>query len=105
MKTSIGTSHFTKMQIDTGDSEHVSQKPYLIATKYYDWVKSELNKLFDAWVIHSSHSTWSAPIIVVSKGVGGKCLVINYRTLNKVTWKFVWPMPRVEHNLFKAEWC
>ena len=30
------------------------------------------------------------------KGDGAKCLVIDYRALNKVTQKFVWPMPRVE---------
>ena len=33
---------------------------------------------------------------MVPKGDGGKCLVINYRALNKVTRKFTWPMPKVE---------
>ena len=60
-----------------------------ITMKHYDWVRSEINKLLDAQVIHSSYSSWSAPIIVVPKGDGGKHLVINYRVLNKVTWKFV----------------
>ena len=36
------------------------------------------------------------PIIVVPKGDRGKCLVIDYRALNKVTRKFTWPMPKVE---------
>ena len=30
------------------------------------------------------------------KDDGGKCLVIDYRALNKVTRKFTWPMPKVE---------
>ena len=30
------------------------------------------------------------------KGDGGKCLVIDDRALNKVTWKFVWPILRVK---------
>ena len=30
------------------------------------------------------------------KGNGGKCLVIDYRALNKVTRKFTWPMLREE---------
>ena len=81
---SIWTSHLTKMQIDTGDSEPVSEKPYPIAIKHCDWVQSEINKLLDAWVICSNHSSWSEPIIVVPKGDGGKYLVINYRALNKV---------------------
>ena len=64
--------------------------------KHYNWVKNEIEKLLAAKVIHSSHSSWSAPIIVVPKGDGGKCLVIDYRALNKVTRKFTWPMPKVE---------
>ena len=42
-----------------------------------------------------------ASIIVVPKGDGGKCLVIDDRALNKVTQKFVWPMPRIEDILSK----
>ena len=84
------------MQIDAGNSEPVSQRPYPIAMKHYGWVRSEINKLLDAKVICSSHSSWSAPSIVVPKGDGRKCLVINYRALNKLTQKFMWPMPRVE---------
>ena len=33
---------------------------------------------------------------MVPKGDRGKCLVIDYRALNKVTRKFPWPMPKVE---------
>ena len=84
------------MTIDTGTSEPVSQKPYPIAMKHYQWVKDEIEKLLAAKVIHTSQSSWSAPIIVVPKGDGGKCLVIDYRALNKVTRKFTWPMLKVE---------
>ena len=92
----IGTTPLTQMSIDTGDSDPVSQKPYPVAMKHYNWVKEEINKLLEAGVIRNSHSSWSAPIIVVPKGDGGKCLVIDYRALNKVMRKFIWPMPKVE---------
>ena len=85
----IGTTPFTQMSINTGDSDPVSQKPYPIAMKHYNWVKEEIDKLLEAGVIRNSHSSWSAPIIVVPKGDGGKHLVIDYRALNKVTRKFV----------------
>ena len=84
------------MTINTGDSEPVSQKPYPIVMKNYQWVKDEIEKLLTAKVICSSRSSWSAPIIVVPKGDSGKQLVIDYRALNKVTRKFTWPMPKVE---------
>ena len=95
-KTSIGTTSLTEMTIDTGTSEPVSQKPYPIGMKNYQWVKDEIEKLLMAKVISSSRSSWSVPIIVVPKGDGGKQLVINYRALNKVTRKLTWLMPKVE---------
>ena len=95
-ETTIGTTPLTQMSIDTGDSDPISQKPYPIAMKHYQWVKEEIDKLLEARVIRNSHSSWSSPIIVVPKGDGGKHLVIDYRALNKVTRKFVWPMPKVE---------
>ena len=58
--------------------------------------KDEIEKLLAANVICTSCSSWSAPIILVPKGDGGKHLVIGYRNLNKVTRKFTWPMPKVE---------
>ena len=84
------------MTIDTGTSESVSQKPYPTSRKHYQCMKDEIEKLLTAKVIYTSCSRWSAPIIVVPKGDGGKCLVIDYRALNKVTRKFTWPMPKVE---------
>ena len=95
-ETSIGTTPLMSMTIDTGTTDPVLQKPYPIALKHYEWVKNEIEKLLIAKVIHSSQSSWSVPTIVVPKGDGGKCLVIDYRALNKVTRKFTWPMPKVE---------
>ena len=36
------------MQIDTGNSEPVPQRPYPIAMNHYDWVRVEINELLDA---------------------------------------------------------
>ena len=95
-ETTIGTTPLTEMMIDIGISEPVSQKPYQIAMKHYKSVKDKINKLLTAKVIWGSWSIWSTPIIVVLKGDGGKCLVIDYCALNKITQKCIWPMPKVE---------
>ena len=100
-ETSIGTTYLTKMRIDMGDSEPVSQKPYPITMKHSDWVRNEINKPIDVQVICNSHSSWSAPIIVVPKGDGGKHLVINYMALNKIAQKCVCPMLRGENIVSK----
>ena len=71
-ETTIGTTLLTQMSIDTGDSYPVSQKPYPVAMKHYNWVKEEIDKLLEAGVIRNSHSSWSVPVIVVPKGDGGR---------------------------------
>ena len=95
-ETTIDTTPLTTKMIETGTANPVSQKPDAIALKHYQWVKDEIEKLLATKVIHTSCSSWSAPIIVVPKGNGGKHLVTDYRALNKVTRKFTWPMPKVE---------
>ena len=96
-ETSIGTTPLTKMTTDTGNSEPVSQKHYPITMKHYQWVKDEIEKLLRAKMIWGSWSSWPAPIIVMPKGDGGKCLVIDIHALNKITRKFMWPMLKVEY--------
>ena len=95
-ETTISTTPLTQMSINTADSDPVSQKPYPVAMKHYQWVKEEIDKLLEAGVIRNSHSSWLAPIIVVPKEDRGKRVMIDYRALNKVTRKFVSPMPKVE---------
>ena len=73
--------------------------------KHYDWVGSEINKLLDAWVICNSHSSSSAPIIVVPKGDGGKDVVVNYRDLKQSNMKILMAHSKGGRHLFKAEWC
>ena len=64
--------------------------------KHYQWIKDEIEKLLTAKVIWGRQSSWSAPITVASKGDRGECLLTDYWVLNKVTRKFIWPMPKVE---------
>ena len=50
-ETTIGMTPLTKIMIDTGHSEPVSQKPYPIVMKHYTWVKDKINKLLTAQMI------------------------------------------------------
>ena len=56
-ETSIGATYLTKIQIDMGNSEAVSKRPYPIAMKHYDWVRSEIKKT--PWCTsNSQHPLW-----------------------------------------------
>ena len=55
------------MSIDTGSSEPVSQKPYPITMKHYQWVKDKIENLLTAKVIQGSRLSWSLPIFSCAK--------------------------------------
>ena len=75
----IGTIPLKKMSIDTIDHPPIAKKPYALALKHYDWVRDEIDKLLEADVIQESHSSWSAPIVVVPKGDDGNRLCMDFR--------------------------
>ena len=58
-----------KMDIDTGDSPPLCQRPYTLPLKHAEWVKKELNILEAAGIIVRSVSPWASPIVVVPKEV------------------------------------
>ena len=70
-ETSIGTTPLTSMTIDTGTSDPVSQKPYPIAMRHYQWVKDEIEKLLQQKLSIVADPVGQLPIIVVPKGNGG----------------------------------
>ena len=63
----IGKTPLIKMDIDTGDSPPICQKPYNLPLKHAEWVKRELNILEKAGVIVCSVSPWASPIVIVPK--------------------------------------
>ena len=49
--TDIGKTPLLQMEIETGNSPPICQKPYTLALKHAEWVKQELNILEEAGVI------------------------------------------------------
>ena len=65
--TDIGKTPLITMNIDTGDSPPVCQRPYNLPLKHREWVQKELETLERAGVIVRSISPWASPIVVVPK--------------------------------------
>ena len=63
----IGKTPLIEMEIDTGDSPPITQKPYTLPLKHAEWVQKELEILEKAGVIVRSVSPWASPIVVVPK--------------------------------------
>lgn len=70
-------------------------------------LSKQLQELVDKGLIQPSVSPYGAPVLFVNKKDGTRRLVIDYRLLNKITVKNVFPLPRI-HDLLDqlggAQW-
>ena len=85
----IGKTHLLEVEIDTGDSLPITQKPYTLPLKHTAWVQRELEILEKARVIVRSISPWASPIVVVPKRTAPgeppkQRLCVDYRALNSL---------------------
>ena len=89
------------MEIKTGDSPLVCQRPYNLLLKHIDWVQKELDTLEKAGVITRSVSPWASPIVIVPKRTvlgepPKKRLCVDYRVINRL-------LPKVNKAHSKAK--
>ena len=85
----IGKTPLIEMEIDTGDSPPITQKPYTLPLKHATWVQKELEILEKARVIVRSVSPWASPIVVVPKRTAPgeppkRRLCVGYRAVNSL---------------------
>ena len=57
----IGHTKLITMDIDTGLSQPVSQRPYTLLLKHHDWVKKEIEQLECAGVIEEEPQSMGQP--------------------------------------------
>jgi len=86
-------------------SKPIKSVPYRMAPKEKEIVKNEISTMLENDVIRHSKSAWSAPIILVKKKDGGIRFCVDYRKLNFVTEKDVYPLPRIDDTLDKLGKC
>ena len=97
----IGKTPLVEMEIDTGDSPPITQKPYTLPLKHAEWVQKELEILEKAGVIVRSVSPWASPIVVVPKRSAPgeppkRRLCVDYRAINSL-------LPPVKKAFSKAK--
>ena len=66
-RTHLTWGKLLSLDIPTGESPPVSQKPYTLALKHVQWVREEIEMLEKAGVIVRSVSPWVSPIVIVPK--------------------------------------
>jgi hypothetical protein len=74
----------------------IFRRPYRMAANQLAELKEQLQELLDKGYIRPSASPWGAPVIFVPKKDGTLRMCVDYRSLNEVTVKNKYPLPRID---------
>ncbi|UYV71409.1 hypothetical protein LAZ67_8003042, partial [Cordylochernes scorpioides] len=92
----LGRTNLAKHRIDTEDAKPIKHKPYRVSAKERDIIKEQIDEMLTEGIIRPSSSPWSFPVILVKKRDGKYRFCVDYRKLNNVTVKDVYPIPRID---------
>jgi hypothetical protein len=74
----------------------IAKRPYRMAPAELAELKEQLRDLQQKGYIRPSSSPWGAPVLFVKKKDGSMRMCVDYRSLNEVTIKNKYPLPRID---------
>ncbi|XP_059474872.1 uncharacterized protein LOC132196326 [Neocloeon triangulifer] len=100
----LGCTDMLTHKIDTGNAEPVKIRPYRVPMAMREVMEAAVRDMRRQGVIEPANSPWSAPMIMVARrGPDGEVIkyrpCIDWRGLNAVTKKRVYPLPHIQDVL------
>ena len=74
----------------------IAKRPYRMGVNELEELKKQIKELQEKGFICPSSSPWGAPVIFVDKKDGTHRMCVDYRSLNEVTIKNNYPLPRID---------
>lgn len=97
--TSLGRTTTVCHRIDTGAHSPLRQRPYRVSSTERRVIDEQVGDMLKRGVIEPSDSPWASPVVLVKKKDGSIRFCVDYRRLNKITRKDVYPLPRIDDAL------
>ena len=102
-----GATSLVEHSIDTGNNYPISSVPFRTAPVEKVIITTEVDAMLKYKVISPSRSPWSSPVVLITKKDGSTRFCIDYRKLNLITTKDVYPLPRIDDSLaalYGSQW-
>jgi Reverse transcriptase (RNA-dependent DNA polymerase) len=99
----LGQSSVFQHEIPSNSDCPIHVRPYASAWKERQLVEEQVRKMLKQKVIEPSISPWSAPVVLVKKKDGKWRFCVDYRKLNAVTTKTIYPLPRIDESLTRLK--
>jgi hypothetical protein len=88
-----------KHTIDTGNHLPIKSRSYRIGPRQEEIIRREVKEMLENNVIRPSKSPWGSPVVLVTKPDGSIRFCVDYRKLNAITKKDIYPLPRIDTTL------
>ena len=76
--------------------QRVKLGPRRLALAKRKALKCELERLLKLGVIEPLKSSWASPVVLVTKKDGSFRLCVDFRLVNSLTLKDLYPLPRID---------
>lgn len=101
----LGRIKIVKHSIETTTSRPIRQRPYVVAQAIRPDIDRQIAEMLKSGVIKVSNSPWASPMVVVKKKDGTFRICIDFRKVNDVTVKDVFPLPRIQEVVDRLSGC
>lgn len=95
----LGHSNVVQHVINTGDSAPIKQHPYRTPIVQREKIAQLIKQMQQQGIVKPSCSPWASPVVLVPKKDGSTRFCVDYRRLNTVTKKDVYPLPHIDDIL------
>ena len=86
-------------KIETGNHPPIKQPSRRVPFSVRGEIHKMVGDMLEAGVVQESSSPWASPIVLVKKKDGSLRFCVDYRRLNAITRKDVFPLPRIDDLL------
>ena len=94
-----GATDLVSHYIDVGSHKPIYQMPYRVSPAERKVIESEVARMLEEKIIEPSNSPWASPVVLITKKDGSIRFCVDYRKLNLLKTKDVYPLPRIDDCL------
>ena len=98
----LGCTDIVCHSIDTGNAPPIKQQPYRTPIVHRETISKMIDEMSKQGIVQPSISPWASPVVLVPKKDGSQRFCVDYRRLNAITKRDVYPLPRIDDILDMA---
>ena len=95
----FGRTTAAEHSIDTGDAKPIRTAPYRVSPCERRLINEKVSDMIRDGIVQPSTSPWAAPVVMVRKKNNEHRFCVDFRKLNSVTRRDMYPLPRVDDVL------